>query len=98
MSAPEVRWPDSLWAAVTPPGPGLPELTGSEKADVIVIGGGFTGLSTALHLHEAGVDVAIVEAMEPGWGASGRNNGQVIPTRDRCPPWRCRRSLRRTAA
>ena len=45
MSAPEVRWPDSLWAAVTPPGPGLPELTGSEKADVIVIGGGFTGLS-----------------------------------------------------
>jgi len=86
MSAPEVRWPDSLWAAVTPPGPGLPELTGSEKADVIVIGGGFTGLSTALHLREAGVDVAIVEAMEPGWGASGRNNGQVIPTLSRVDP------------
>ncbi len=44
------------------------------------------GLSTALHLREAGVDVAIVEAMEPGWGASGRNNGQVIPTLSRPDP------------
>src|SRR5437764_15307047 len=43
-------------------------------------------LSTALHLREAGVDVAIVEAMEPGWGASGRNNGQVIPTLSRPDP------------
>jgi glycine/D-amino acid oxidase-like deaminating enzyme len=86
MTAPEVRWPDSLWAAVTPPAPELPELTGAEQADVIVIGGGFTGLSTALHLREAGVDVAIVEAMEPGWGASGRNNGQVIPTLSRVDP------------
>ena len=68
------------------PGPDLPELTGTQQADVIVIGGGFTGLSTALHLREAGVDVAIVEAMEPGWGASGRNNGQVIPTLSRPDP------------
>ena len=86
MTAPDVRWPNSLWAAVTPAGAELPELTGSERADVIVIGGGFTGLSTALHLREAGVDVAIVEAMEPGWGASGRNNGQVIPTLSRVDP------------
>ena len=64
----------------------LPELTGTQQADVVVIGGGFTGLSTALHLREAGVDVAIVEAMEPGWGASGRNNGQVIPTLSRPDP------------
>src|SRR5258708_36277736 len=55
-------------------------------ADVIVIGAGFTGLSPALHLREAGVDVAIIEAMEPGWGASGRNNGQVIPTLSRPDP------------
>ncbi|MFH0297332.1 FAD-dependent oxidoreductase [Bradyrhizobium sp. 31Argb] len=81
----DVRWPDSLWAAVTPAGPDLPELTGTQ-ADVVVIGSGFTGLSTALHLREAGVDVAIVEAMEPGWGASGRNNGQVIPTLSRPDP------------
>jgi glycine/D-amino acid oxidase-like deaminating enzyme len=71
---------------MTPSGPELPELTGTQQADVIVIGGGFTGLSTALHLREAGVDVAIVEAAEPGWGASGRNNGQVIPTLSRPDP------------
>jgi glycine/D-amino acid oxidase-like deaminating enzyme len=82
----KARWPDSLWAAVTPPGPELPELIGTSEADVVVIGGGFTGLSTALHLREAGVDVAIVEAIAPGWGASGRNNGQVIPTLSRPDP------------
>ena len=86
MDTANVRWPDSLWAAVTPPGPQLPELEGDAQADVIVIGGGFTGLSTALHLREAGVDVTVVEAMEPGWGASGRNNGQVIPTLSRPDP------------
>ena len=86
MPIANVSWPDSLWAAMTPPGPDLPELIGTAEADVIVIGGGFTGLSTALHLREAGVDVAIVEAMEPGWGASGRNNGQVIPTLSRPDP------------
>lgn len=86
MDTATVGSPGSLWAAVTPPGPDLPQLVGTAEADVIVIGGGFTGLSTALHLREAGVDVAIVEAMEPGWGASGRNNGQVIPTLSRPDP------------
>ncbi len=86
MDTANIGWPGSLWAAVTPPGPDLPQLIGTAEADVVVIGGGFTGLSTALHLREAGVDVAIVEAMEPGWGASGRNNGQVIPTLSRPDP------------
>jgi glycine/D-amino acid oxidase-like deaminating enzyme len=86
MNTPTVRWPDSLWAVATPSGPDLPELIGPQQADVVIIGGGFTGLSTALHLREMGVDVAIVEAMEPGWGASGRNNGQVIPTLSRPDP------------
>jgi glycine/D-amino acid oxidase-like deaminating enzyme len=86
MDTTNVRWPDSLWAAVTPQGPQLPELIGTQQADVIVIGAGFTGLSTALHLREVGVDVAVVEAAEPGWGASGRNNGQVIPTLSRPDP------------
>lgn len=86
MDTTNVRWSDSLWAAVTPHGPDLPELIGTQQADVIVIGAGFTGLSTALHLREAGVDVAVVEAAEPGWGASGRNNGQVIPTLSRPDP------------
>lgn len=86
MTDTDIRWPDSLWHAVTPPGPDLPELRGAETADVVVIGGGFSGLSTALHLREAGVDTAVVEAAEPGWGASGRNNGQVIPTLSRPDP------------
>lgn len=81
-----VLWPDSVWAVATPAGPDLPVLAGTVQADVIVIGAGFTGLSCALHLREAGVDVAVVEAMEPGWGASGRNNGQVIPTLSRPDP------------
>jgi glycine/D-amino acid oxidase-like deaminating enzyme len=86
MQSANVGWPDSLWTAVTPPGSDLPALAGDARADVVVIGAGFTGLSSALHLREAGVDVAIVEAMEPGWGASGRNNGQVIPTLSRPDP------------
>ena len=86
MSPETIDWPPSLWAAVTPQGPALPLLQGSVQADVVVIGAGFTGLSTALHLREAGVDVTVVEAAEPGWGASGRNNGQVIPTLSRPYP------------
>jgi glycine/D-amino acid oxidase-like deaminating enzyme len=60
-------------AAPTPP------LAGERTADVVVIGGGFTGLSAALHLAERGADVVLLEAHEPGWGASGRNGGQVNP-------------------
>ena len=82
----QVPWPPSLWAAVTPAGPQLPAVAGMIEADVAVIGAGFTGLSTALHLRRAGIDVAVVEAAEPGWGASGRNNGQVIPTLTRPEP------------
>src|SRR3981081_4723106 len=86
MNSKNVRWPESLWAAVTPAGPELPRRVRTAEADVVIIGAGFTGLSTALHLREANVDVAVVEAVEPGWGASGRNNGQVIPTRSRPDP------------
>ncbi|GAU84481.1 FAD-binding oxidoreductase [Bosea sp. BIWAKO-01] len=81
MTAPlSVTWPPSLWAATAQPGPVLGALDGDVQTDVVVIGAGFTGLSTAIHLRESGVGVTIVEAAEPGWGASGRNNGQVIPT------------------
>lgn len=76
----KIVWPPSLWAATAPPGPDLPSLAGEHKADVVVIGAGFTGLSTAIHLRERGAEVIVIEAAEPGWGASGRNNGQVIPT------------------
>lgn len=86
MKAANSIWPPSLWAAVTPPGERDPQLEGDQSADVVVIGAGFTGLSTALHLARNGVDVAVVEAAEPGFGASGRNNGQVIPTLTRPEP------------
>jgi len=81
-----IEWPQSLWAAVTPEGPEWPRLEGSARADVVVIGAGFTGLSTALHLARQGVDTIVLEAAAPGWGASGRNNGQVIPTLSRPDP------------
>ncbi|HYF07843.1 MAG TPA: FAD-binding oxidoreductase [Acetobacteraceae bacterium] len=71
--------PPSLYAETAAPPPDTPALEGERRADVCVIGGGFTGLSTALHLAEAGRDVVVLEAEEPGWGASGRNGGQVNP-------------------
>jgi glycine/D-amino acid oxidase-like deaminating enzyme len=69
----------SLWTATATPAPDCPPLDGSERADVCVVGGGFTGLSAALHLAEGGAEVVLLEASEPGFGASGRNGGQVIP-------------------
>jgi glycine/D-amino acid oxidase-like deaminating enzyme len=56
-----------------------PPLDGDVRADVAVIGAGITGLSTALHLAEHGARVVLLEAEQPGWGASGRNGGQVNP-------------------
>ena len=54
-----------------------PTLTGTEQVDVAIIGGGFTGVATAVELAERGLKVAIVETNRIGWGASGRNGGQV---------------------
>jgi glycine/D-amino acid oxidase-like deaminating enzyme len=71
--------PPSLWAATAEPAPPTPPLAGEIGAEVAIVGGGFTGLSTALHLAEAGVATVLLEAGEPGWGASGRNGGQVMP-------------------
>ena len=57
--------------------PQYPPLAGARRADVCVVGGGFTGLSAALHLAAAGADVVLVEANEIASGASGRNGGQI---------------------
>jgi len=69
----------SLWAATAAPAPATTPLDTDAQADVIVIGAGYCGLSTALHLAERGVRVAVLEAKEIGFGGSGRNGGQVIP-------------------
>lgn len=69
----------SLWAATAAEPPDTAPLQGSARADVLVIGGGYAGLSTALHLAERGVDTVLLEAREIGFGGSGRNGGQVIP-------------------
>jgi glycine/D-amino acid oxidase-like deaminating enzyme len=54
-----------------------PSLSGTHRVDVVVIGGGFTGVATAVELAERGLKVALVESKKIGWGASGRNGGQV---------------------
>lgn len=54
-----------------------PSVQGEARVDVAIIGGGFTGVATAVELAERGFKVAVVEANRIGWGASGRNGGQV---------------------
>ena len=73
------KWPPSLWTMTAEAAPSCPALAGDEQADVVIVGGGFTGLSAALHLAEAGKSVRVLETVGPGWGASGRNGGQVNP-------------------
>src|SRR5687767_15654497 len=68
----------SWYAATATPTQALPQLRGEEEADVVVLGAGFTGLSTAIELAEAGYKVIVLEAMRVGWGASGRSGGQAI--------------------
>jgi gamma-glutamylputrescine oxidase len=68
---------NSWYAATAGAVPDHPELTGDTRADVCVVGAGYAGLSAALHLVGRGFNVALVEANRVGWGASGRNGGQV---------------------
>ncbi|RRV09140.1 FAD-binding oxidoreductase [Pseudomonas sp. v388] len=68
----------SYYAASSHPQPDYPALQGELKVDVCVVGGGFSGLNTAIELAERGLSVALLEARRIGWGASGRNGGQLI--------------------
>ena len=70
-------YPDSWYGATAHNLPRFPVLKGVFKADVCVVGGGYTGLSAALHLAEAGRDVVLIDAQRVGFGASGRNGGQL---------------------
>ncbi|EAP76716.1 NAD(P)/FAD-dependent oxidoreductase [Roseovarius nubinhibens] len=71
------EYPQSWYAATAETLPPFAPLKGEQRADVCVVGGGFTGLSAALHLAEAGLDVVLLEAQRLGFGASGRNGGQL---------------------
>lgn len=71
--------PPSLYAETAVAPVMTPPLARDRSAAVAIIGGGFTGLSTALHLAERGVEAVVLEAQEPGWGASGNNGGQLNP-------------------
>lgn len=68
----------SWYADSANPHPAHPALAGEETCDVCVVGGGYTGLTTALELAERGYGVVVLEAERVGWGASGRNGGQII--------------------
>jgi len=74
MSAAHV---DSWYAATARSSPERPPLRGAVGADVAIIGAGYTGLSSALHLARRGYSVVVLEAARAGWGASGRNGGHV---------------------
>ncbi len=69
----------SYYAATAHPAPALPALAGEVEADLVVVGAGGTGLSAALHAAERGLKVVVLEGGKVGWGASGRNGGQMIP-------------------
>jgi gamma-glutamylputrescine oxidase len=71
------EYPPSWYAATAAPLAPFPALRGAQKADVCVVGGGYMGLSAALHLAQRGYDVVLLEAQRVGFGASGRNGGHV---------------------
>ena len=80
MNAPvRLPLPPSLYADTAVAPTPTPPLDADKSVPVAIIGGGFTGLSTALHLAEQGVQATVLEAQEPGWGASGNNGGHVNP-------------------
>ena len=71
-------YPDSYYAATRNLELKFPALASDINADVCVVGGGFSGLATTLYLRECGLDVVLLESSLIGWGASGRNGGQIV--------------------
>jgi gamma-glutamylputrescine oxidase len=74
-----LNFANSYYVASANPFAPAPKLEGEAQADVVIIGGGYTGLHAALECRERGFSVILLEAGRIGWGASGRNGGQAIP-------------------
>jgi gamma-glutamylputrescine oxidase len=68
----------NYYSATRSPAPARPQLAGSQRCDVCIVGGGIAGTSAALHLAERGFEVILLEAQQIGWGASGRSGAQVL--------------------
>ncbi len=83
---PDPVFSHSLWAVTAPAAPVTHALEGEVRADVAIIGAGYTGLSCAVAVAQGGAKAVVLEADVIGYGASGRNNGQVIPTLSRIDP------------
>src|SRR5262249_39881142 len=75
----QLALPPSIYADTAIPPVATPALETDKTVSIAIIGGGYAGLSTALHLAERGVDATVLEAREPGWGASGNNGGHINP-------------------
>jgi gamma-glutamylputrescine oxidase len=69
---------DSYYLATAAPAEAYPAVAGSQECDVCIVGGGLAGLSAAIDLRRAGLDVVLLEGRQVGWGASGRNGGQAL--------------------
>ena len=80
-------FPPSLYASNVEFPPERPSLRGETRADVCIVGAGFTGIVAALELRARGYDVVVLEAHRVGWGASGRNGGQVSSGHHKSQTW-----------
>ena len=79
MSDNSLEWPDSLWKASATPVRRFEPLTADIDTDLLIVGAGYTGLSTALHAVDSIGDIVVIDQAQPGWGCSGRNGGQINP-------------------
>ena len=77
MTMQQTQWPDSLWRSTAESFQEFAELDQDIETDLLIIGAGYTGLSTALHAADHVKDIVIIDQAQPGWGCSGRNGGQI---------------------
>ena len=79
MSKVDHLWPNSLWKVTAEPLPDLEKQSGDIDTDLLIVGAGYTGLSSALHAIDSIKDIVVIDQAQPGWGCSGRNGGQINP-------------------